>query len=189
MPLRTLRDLDLLRHMPPARWSIPRSAQGWARSSPRGETARPRHHLRAAGPAAASGALRVGASAPVILKAVRGKRGALMDRIETDICIIGAGSAGLSVAAGAAPDGARVVLDRGAPDGRRLPEFRLRAVQGVAGRGAQGARDGAGPPSARRAMTRPPDFGKAKDHVPRRDRPHRNRSTARSGSRGAWASA
>lgn len=36
-----------------------------------------------------------------------------MDRIETDICIIGAGSGGLSVAAGAAQMGARVVLIEG----------------------------------------------------------------------------
>ena len=33
-----------------------------------------------------------------------------MERIETDICILGAGSGGLSVAAGAAQMGARVVL-------------------------------------------------------------------------------
>jgi pyruvate/2-oxoglutarate dehydrogenase complex dihydrolipoamide dehydrogenase (E3) component len=36
-----------------------------------------------------------------------------MPRIETDICIIGAGSGGLSVAAGAAQMGARVVLLEG----------------------------------------------------------------------------
>ena len=36
-----------------------------------------------------------------------------MTRIDTDICIIGAGSAGLSVAAGAAQMGARVVLIEG----------------------------------------------------------------------------
>ncbi len=36
-----------------------------------------------------------------------------MDRIDTDICIIGAGSGGLSVAAGAAQMGARVVLIEG----------------------------------------------------------------------------
>ena len=33
-----------------------------------------------------------------------------MERIETDVCVIGAGSGGLSVAAGAAQMGARVVL-------------------------------------------------------------------------------
>jgi len=36
-----------------------------------------------------------------------------MARIDTDICIIGAGSGGLSVAAGAAQMGARVVLLEG----------------------------------------------------------------------------
>jgi len=34
----------------------------------------------------------------------------MIERIKTDICIIGAGSGGLSVAAGAAQMGARVVL-------------------------------------------------------------------------------
>ncbi|MFT6911513.1 MAG: pyruvate/2-oxoglutarate dehydrogenase complex dihydrolipoamide dehydrogenase (E3) component, partial [Paracoccaceae bacterium] len=36
-----------------------------------------------------------------------------MDRIKTDICIIGAGSGGLSIAAGAAQMGASVVLLEG----------------------------------------------------------------------------
>ena len=40
-----------------------------------------------------------------------------MERISTDICIIGAGSGGLSVAAGAAQMGARVVLIEGAAMG------------------------------------------------------------------------
>ena len=40
-----------------------------------------------------------------------------MDRIDTDICVIGAGSAGLSVAAGAVQMGARVVLIEGAEMG------------------------------------------------------------------------
>ena len=50
-----------------------------------------------------------------------------------DICVIGAGSGGLTVAAGArrwAPDGA----GRAGQDGRRLPQLRLRAVQGAARR-------------------------------------------------------
>ena len=40
-----------------------------------------------------------------------------MERISTDICIIGAGSGGLSIAAGAAQMGARVVLIEGAAMG------------------------------------------------------------------------
>ena len=36
-----------------------------------------------------------------------------MEEIRTDICVIGAGSGGLSVAAGAVPMGARVVLLEG----------------------------------------------------------------------------
>ena len=57
-----------------------------------------------------------------------------MGRIETDILVIGAGSGGLSVAAGRGPDGRAVVLLEGRQDGRRLPELRLRAVEGAAGR-------------------------------------------------------
>ncbi len=40
-----------------------------------------------------------------------------MTRIHTDICVIGAGSGGLSVAAGAVQMGARVVLIEGAEMG------------------------------------------------------------------------
>ena len=42
----------------------------------------------------------------------------MAERIDTDICVIGAGSGGLSVAAGAAQMGARTVLiERGAMGG------------------------------------------------------------------------
>jgi glycine/D-amino acid oxidase-like deaminating enzyme len=61
-----------------------------------------------------------------------------MSRIETDICIIGAGSGGLSVAAGAVQMGAKVVLIEGHKMGGRLPQLRLRPVQGAAGGGSQG---------------------------------------------------
>ena len=51
-----------------------------------------------------------------------------MAEIKTDICVIGAGSGGLSVAAGAAQMGASTVLiERGAMG--RLPQLRLRPVQ------------------------------------------------------------
>jgi glycine/D-amino acid oxidase-like deaminating enzyme len=67
------------------------------------------------------------------------ERPVTMSRIETDICIIGAGSGGLSVAAGAVQMGAKVVLIEGHKMGGRLPQLRLRAVQGAAGGGPQGA--------------------------------------------------
>ena len=51
---------------------------------------------------------------PVAVKAVRGKKAhSNVKRIKTDVCIIGAGSGGLSVAAGAAQMGAKVVLIEG----------------------------------------------------------------------------
>ena len=50
-----------------------------------------------------------------------------------DLVVIGAGAAGLSVAAGAAQLGASVALIERGVDGRRLPEHRLRPKQGAAG--------------------------------------------------------
>ncbi|MCT4682453.1 MAG: FAD-dependent oxidoreductase, partial [Roseicyclus sp.] len=87
-----------------------------------------------------------------------------MERIETDICVIGAGSAGLSVAAGAVQMGARVVLIEAHEMGGDclnygcVPSKALLAAGHKAHATGQGAFGTAGHDPA-------PDFGKAKDHV------------------------
>ncbi len=88
-----------------------------------------------------------------------------MDLIETDICIIGAGSGGLSIAAGAVQMGARVVLIEGAEMGGDclnagcVPSKALLA----AAKAAQAMRDGAkfGITPVEPAV----DFAAVKDHV------------------------
>ena len=90
-----------------------------------------------------------------------------MDRIKTDICIIGAGSGGLSLAAGAAQMGARVVLVEGGEMGGDclntgcVPSKALIA----AAKAAQSRREGA---DLGIAPVEPQvDFGAVKDHVAR----------------------
>ncbi|MDG4650215.1 FAD-dependent oxidoreductase [Roseibacterium sp. SDUM158017] len=89
-----------------------------------------------------------------------------MSRIETDICIIGAGSGGLSVAAGAVQMGARVVLIEGHRMGGDclnygcVPSKALLAAGHKAHETAQGAFGTAGHDPAT-------DFAAAKDHVAR----------------------
>lgn len=88
-----------------------------------------------------------------------------MSRIDTDICIIGAGSGGLSIAAGAVQMGARVVLIEGGEMGGDclnagcVPSKALIA----AGKAAQAMRDGAqfGITPVKPQV----DFGVVKDHV------------------------
>jgi pyruvate/2-oxoglutarate dehydrogenase complex dihydrolipoamide dehydrogenase (E3) component len=90
-----------------------------------------------------------------------------MDRIETDICIIGAGSGGLSVAAGAAQMGVRVVLVEGAEMGGDclnhgcIPSKALIAAAKAAHSRETGAEMGVTPgiPQV--------DYAAAKDHVHR----------------------
>ena len=53
----------------------------------------------------------------------------MTEAIKCDICVIGGGSGGLSVAAGAAQMGAKTVLIEEEQDGRRLPQLRLRPLQ------------------------------------------------------------
>ena len=90
-----------------------------------------------------------------------------MQRITTDLCIIGAGSGGLSVAAGAAQMGARVVLVEGAEMGGDclnagcVPSKALLA----AAKAAQAMRSGA--PFGIRPVEPDIDFGAVKDHVDR----------------------
>lgn len=87
-----------------------------------------------------------------------------MERIKTDICVIGAGSAGLSVAAGAVQMGARVVLIEGHEMGGDclnygcVPSKALLAAGHKAHATGQGAFGTAEHDPA-------PDFAAAKDHV------------------------
>jgi pyruvate/2-oxoglutarate dehydrogenase complex dihydrolipoamide dehydrogenase (E3) component len=87
-----------------------------------------------------------------------------MTRIKTDICIIGAGSGGLSVAAGAVQMGADVVLIEGHEMGGDclnygcVPSKALLAAGHMAHAVAQGGFGTAGHDTA-------PDFAAAKDHV------------------------
>lgn len=88
-----------------------------------------------------------------------------MNRIKTDICVIGGGSGGLSVAAGAVQMGARVVLIEGGAMGGDclnhgcVPSKALLA----AGKAAQAQRGGASLGVA--AQVPKVDFAAAKDHV------------------------
>jgi len=90
-----------------------------------------------------------------------------LDRIETDICIIGAGSGGLSVAAGAVQMGARVVLIEGAEMGGDclnhgcVPSKALLAAAKAAHAMTAGAPFGIAPVAPQ------VDFGAVKDHVAR----------------------
>ena len=90
-----------------------------------------------------------------------------MARITTDLCIIGAGSGGLSLAAGAVQMGARVVLVEGGQMGGDclntgcVPSKALLATA----RAAQALRDGAGFGVA--AVVPQVDFAAGRDHVQR----------------------
>ncbi len=90
-----------------------------------------------------------------------------MERIETDVCVIGAGSGGLSVAAAAVQMGARVVLVEGAEMGGDclnhgcVPSKALLAAAKAAHAMTAGARFGITP------VAPEIDFGRVKDHVAR----------------------
>ena len=55
-----------------------------------------------------------------------------------NLVVVGAGTAGLVAAAGAAILGARVALIERASHGRRLPQLWMRAIEGADSRGAGG---------------------------------------------------
>ena len=77
-----------------------------------------------------------------------------MDRIKTDICIIGAGSGGLSIAAGAVQMGAKVVLLEGHKMGGDCLNYGCVPSKALLAKGKQSQQSGA-----------PVDYGAAKDHV------------------------
>ena len=93
------------------------------------------------------------------------ERPATMTRINTDICIIGAGSGGLSVAAGAAQMGADVVLLEGHKMGGDCLNYGCVPSKALIGRRSQGPCHG--PRGLRRCGPRAcvTDFAAAKDHV------------------------
>lgn len=77
-----------------------------------------------------------------------------MERIETDLCVIGAGSAGLSLAAGAVQMGARVVLVEAGEMGGDCLNFGCIPSKTLLAAGAAAQRAGA-----------LPDFAAVKDHL------------------------
>jgi pyruvate/2-oxoglutarate dehydrogenase complex dihydrolipoamide dehydrogenase (E3) component len=88
-----------------------------------------------------------------------------MERIRTDICILGAGSGGLSVAAGAVQMGARVVLVEGHKMGGDCLNYGCVPSKALlaAGKAAQAMRKGA--PFGVAPVDPEVDFAAAKDHV------------------------
>ncbi|MBC56231.1 MAG: dihydrolipoamide dehydrogenase [Confluentimicrobium sp.] len=89
-----------------------------------------------------------------------------MERIETDLCVIGAGSAGLSLAAGAVQMGARVVLVEGHKMGGDCLNYGCVPSKALlaAGARAQAVRDAAFGVTAAAPQV---DYAAAKDHVAR----------------------
>ncbi len=125
-------------------------AAGGARLRLRAETeippdARDRHRLRGLEPSRSrsgrgEAALRAAAQRLRPPTGRADRDGPWRRRLTPDLCVIGAGSGGLSVAAIAASFGVPVVLDREGPHGRRVPERRLRALEGADRRGGAPAR-------------------------------------------------
>ena len=90
----------------------------------------------------------------------------MADLLTPDICVIGAGSGGLSVAAAAAAFGVPVVLIEKGKMGGDCLNYRLRAVEGADRR--RQARARASPKRdavRRRGAARPIDFAKVHAHV------------------------
>jgi pyruvate/2-oxoglutarate dehydrogenase complex dihydrolipoamide dehydrogenase (E3) component len=88
-----------------------------------------------------------------------------MERIETDICVIGAGSGGLSVASGAVQMGARVVLVEGGEMGGDCLNYGCVPSKALiaAGRHAHAMQEGA--PFGVAPVAPQVDYAAAKDHV------------------------
>jgi pyruvate/2-oxoglutarate dehydrogenase complex dihydrolipoamide dehydrogenase (E3) component len=90
-----------------------------------------------------------------------------MKTIETDICVIGAGSGGLSVAAGAVQMGARVVLIEGHLMGGDCLNFGCVPSKALLAAAKQAHAMGQGTPFGVASVAAKVDFGGAKDHVAR----------------------
>lgn len=90
-----------------------------------------------------------------------------MDRIETDICVIGAGSGGLSVAAGAVQMGARVVLIEGHRMGGDCLNYGCVPSKALIAAAKQAHRVGHGAGFGVADMAPQVDYAAAKDHVAR----------------------
>ena len=90
-----------------------------------------------------------------------------MQRIKTDVCIIGAGSAGLSVAAGAVQMGARVVLIEGHKMGGDCLNYGCIPSKALIAAGKQAYALGHGATFGVTNVTPQIDYAAAKDHVHR----------------------
>ena len=88
-----------------------------------------------------------------------------MKRIKTDICIIGAGSAGLSVAAGAVQMGAKVVLVEGHKMGGDCLNYGCVPSKALIASAKQAYAMGHGAPLGVAAADAQVDYAKAKDHI------------------------
>ncbi|MDN5788217.1 FAD-dependent oxidoreductase, partial [Pseudorhodobacter sp.] len=90
-----------------------------------------------------------------------------MEHIETDICIIGAGSGGLSIAAGAAQMGARVVLIESAEMGGDCLNVGCVPSKALIAAAKHAHAMTTGAPFGIKPVTPDVDFGAVKDHVAR----------------------
>lgn len=88
-----------------------------------------------------------------------------MERIKTDVCIIGAGSGGLSVAAGAVQMGARVVLLEGHKMGGDCLNYGCVPSKALIAAGKQAHAMEAGAPLGVAPVMPQVDYAAAKDHV------------------------
>lgn len=88
-----------------------------------------------------------------------------MTRIKTDLCVLGAGSGGLSVAAGAAQMGARVVLLEGHLMGGDCLNFGCVPSKALIAAARHAHLMGRGGRFGVRAVEPQADYGRAKDHV------------------------
>ena len=91
----------------------------------------------------------------------------MAEQLTPDLCVIGAGSGGLSVAAAAAALRRAGGADREGPDGRRVPQHRLRAVEGDdrGGRRAEAMR--ASGPFGIKPVRPGVEFDQVNDHIHR----------------------
>mgnify|MGYP001407092111 CR=1 FL=1 len=88
-----------------------------------------------------------------------------MERIEADVCILGAGSGGLSVAAGAAQMGARVVLIEGHKMGGDCLNYGCVPSKALMAAGKHAQAMGSGAAFGVRPVAPEVSYAAAKDHV------------------------